>query len=450
MILRVLESEWTPFIATLCKRRDVETAGVILAERFRSGGVLLARRLLPIPDDGYLIRKVDRLRIEPVALNRLVRHAREHGLSVITVHTHPGTEQPWFSWADDEGDLRLMRSLFSQMPGPHGSAVIAGDSRIPIARCWSEGGEHTDLTVSVVGQTLQMYPPSSHRNRDQWFQRQALALGAAGEAVLRNLHVGVVGLGGTGSVAVVQLAHLGVGRITAVDGDFVEASNVSRVLGATHQDAGVNSKVRVAERYVRHLGLETVFTALHGHLGGTVAPSELAGADILLSCVDRHAPRALLNRLSYACAIPLIDMGSAFRVEAEGRVSAGVGRVVVVGPGRRCLACWGHIDPDRLRIEALSEAEREGREAEGYVSGADVPQPSVVSFNTMVAGAAVIELLRLATRFAGADDPPGRLSLDFEAGTVRRNRLAATHACSICMPHPEPAPVADIVAPNRQ
>jgi hypothetical protein len=139
-----------------------------------------------------------------------------------------------------------------------------------------------------------------------------------------------------------------------------------------------------------------------------------------------------MNRLSYSKCIPLIDMGSAFRVDASGKVVAAAGRVVVVGPGRPCLACWGHIDPSRLRIEALPEKERSRQMAEGYIEGADVPQPSVIAFNTMIAGAAVIELLRLATAFAGTEDPPARLGFDFESGVVRRNRLPETQRCSIC------------------
>jgi len=58
----------------------------------------------------------------------------------------------------------------------------------------------------------------------------------------------------------------------------------------------------------------------------------------------------------------------------------------------------------------------------------------VVAFNTAIAGAAVVELLRLVTAFAGADDPPMRLNFDFETGTVRRNRLPQECGCHICLP----------------
>jgi proteasome lid subunit RPN8/RPN11 len=434
MNLRMIESQWTPFTDLLCVRKDVETAGVILAERVNGGDVLLARHMIEVPDEGYLIRQPDQLRLDPVALNRIIRPARDGGLSVITVHTHPGTSHPWFSIADDQGDTRLMPSFFHQMPGPHGSVVIAGSTGIPAGRIWHEGGMKSDLQARIVGKMLHI-PLKTAISDDAapWFDRQRLALGSSGQEILRDLHVAVVGLGGTGSVVFTQLAHLGVGRITVVDGDGVEESNVSRILGATAHDAGRTLKVEIAAQYAERLGLGTQIRCLRGHLGREVAPVDIEGCDIVLSCVDKHLPRALLNRLAYEKAVPLIDMGSAFRVDSTGHVTAGAGRVVIVGPGRPCLACWGHIDPDRIRIEALSEADRTQEIADGYIDGAEVAQPSVIAFNTAIAGAAVVEFLRMVTGFAGADDPPIRLSFDFENGTIRRNRLPEGAGCRICL-----------------
>ncbi len=433
MILRAIESRWGPFIDSLCSRSDVETAGLILAEGLEGGDVLLARHLVEMPDSGYLIRQVDQLRLDPVVLNRIIRPARDMGLSIITVHTHPNTEEPWFSAADDHGDERLMPSFFNQTPGPHGSLVIAGNTGVPAGRIWSGSGEKMDLQARIIGKSLHLHSHDLIAEGGRWFDRQRLALGSDGQAILRNLHVVVVGLGGTGSVVFVQLAHLGVGRITIIDGDRVEQSNVSRIFGSTAQDAGRTWKVEVAARYAESLGLGTQVRCLRGQLGADVSPAEIEQCDVVFSCVDRHLPRALLNRLAYEKGVPLIDMGSAFRVSAEGCITDSAGRVVIVGPGRPCLACWGHIDPDRMRIEALSATDLAQEIAEGYIQGAEIPQPSVVAFNTAVSGAAVIEFLRLVTEFAGTDDPPMRLNFDFEAGTVRRNRLPEGSRCKICL-----------------
>lgn len=431
MKLRILESQWSPFVEALCAREDVETAGIILAERIRDD-VFLARELSLVPDDGYAIRQADRIRIDPVAFNRLVRPARERGLSVFTIHTHPGTRQPWFSKADDIGDGVLMPSLFAQADGPHGSLVVAGDSRIPVARAWRQPGTSMPVDVHIVGRALRVALAQHGDLADGWFDRQRLALGDHGQQILRQLHVGIVGAGGTGSVTFAQLVHLGVGAITVIDGDLVESSNVSRIIGACTRDAGITAKVDVLARYAETLGLGTKIRAVRGLLGVEVPTSVLEGCDAVFSCVDTHAPRALLNRLSYEKAILMFDMGSAFRVGGDAGLLSGAGRVVITGPGRPCLACWGHIDPNRIRIEALAPEERAREAAEGYISGADVAQPSVVAFNTQIAGAAVVEFLRVVTQFAGACDPPLRLSVDFETGSVRRNRLAASGGCSIC------------------
>jgi hypothetical protein len=433
MRLRVLESQWGPFAEALCARDDVETAGIILAERI-AAGVLLAREFALVPDVGYAIRQSDRIRIDPIALNRLIRPARERGLSIFTIHTHPGTREPWFSKADDIGDGVLMPSLFAQTDGPHGSLVVAGDTRIPVARAWRQAAASIGVDVQIVGKTLRVMPGERPDGSHQWFDRQRLALGEHGQQILRRLHMGVCGAGGTGSVTFAQLVHLGVGEITVIDGDTVEASNVSRIIGATTSDIGVTWKVDVLARYAESTGLGTKVNGIRGRFGADIPVRALERCDAIFSCVDRHTPRALLNRLAYEKAILLFDMGSAFRVADEGRIASSGGRVVIAGPGRPCLACWGHIVPNRIRIESLPPEDREREAAEGYISGADVPQPSVIAFNTLVAGMAVVEFLRTVTEFAGACDPPLRLAVDFEAGTVRRNRLAGGRACSICCP----------------
>ena len=430
MILRIPESLWSPFRDVCPLEHGVETAGVLLARPLRSANrdVAVVERATLVPESAYTIRRSDQLQLDAVALNRLIRPARDLGLEVFTVHTH-GPSIPGFSWADDRGDERLMPSLHKQIEAPvHGSLVLVPDGSVS-ARAFGADGRVRAVSVRVVGRSIAM-PSVEQVQPDACFDRQRLALGQQGQERLRRVRVGVVGLGGTGSVTAAQLLHLGVGGLVLLDGDVVESSNVSRVLGARREDAGVRTKVEVAARYARDLGLATKVEAHDVMLTSDEDLAALRGCDVVMSCVDRHLPRALLNRLSYEAAIPVIDMGSAFRVEA-GKLTAGAGRVVVVGPGRPCLACWGHIDPDAIRNETLPDDVREALEGEGYVQGARVPEPSVIPFNVQVAGAAVAQLLRIVAGFANADGPD-RLAFDFIEGTVRRNSLAGTQSCGIC------------------
>jgi molybdopterin-synthase adenylyltransferase len=432
MKIKISENMWQDLKANLLARNDVETAGIMLGEPIHTscGLTIVIRRALVIPDEAYLIRRPDQLSIDPIALNRLTKLARDKGWSIFTIHTHPQGDDPWFSLADDMGDSRLMPSLHCQISGvPHGSLVLVSNGKV-IARAFDETGGNKAIPFHVIGKTLSIFG-NGNTQIQKWFSRQELALGAAGNLKLQNIRVGIVGLGGVGSLVSMQLAHLGVGELVLIDGDVIETSNISRIVCAERESVGHIFKVDVAANYAKALGLSKSIERYVEYL--TVAHEALvASCDVILCCVDTHSPRALLNRLSYKYHVPVIDMGSVFRIDECGGIISDAGRVVIVGPGRACLACWGHLDADAIRNESLSSEEREKEVQEGYIQGATVEQPSVITFNTQIAGAAVTELLRMVTSFAGSDTPPDRLSFSFKEGTIRRNSLAGNTQCAIC------------------
>jgi hypothetical protein len=429
MKIRIEEAIWAALREQLFRRRDLETAGLLLVEplQISEGRLGIAREAFALPDSAYAIRRQDQLSIDPISLNRLTRPARDRKWGVFTIHTHPGAAEAWFSQADNVGDSRLMPSLACRMPhAPHGSLVVVDNGDV-VARVFDDG-VLSEATLHVIGKTIYQ-ARTNITPGEPWFARQELALGASGQARLRRLRVAIVGLGGVGSLVNMQLAHLGIGELLLIDGDIVEASNLSRIVGATQCDIGT-PKVAVAARYAQAVGFSRV-EALAQDLGPDIQRL-LAGYDVVISCVDRQTPRALLNRIAYEYLIPVIDLGTAFRVNASGVISGDAGRVVILGPGRPCLSCWGHIDADALRIEALSAEERQAQEQEGYIEGATIAQPSVMAFNTVVAGAGVVELMRLVTAFAGIQGSPLRLAVSFSEGTVKRNSLAASSQCRIC------------------
>lgn len=71
-----------------------------------------------------------------------------------------------------------------------------------------------------------------------WQQRTELLLGTDKMERLRGAHVLVVGLGGVGAYAAEMICRAGVGRMTIVDADTVQPSNINRQLPATHSVLG--------------------------------------------------------------------------------------------------------------------------------------------------------------------------------------------------------------------
>jgi molybdopterin/thiamine biosynthesis adenylyltransferase len=89
------------------------------------------------------------------------------------------------------------------------------------------------------------------------------------------------------SPVIIQLAHLGVGRLVLVDPDRIEVKNLNRIPGATMKDAlGRAFKVDVLKRYVEGLALGTEVLAINTDLGTAEAVRAIAECDIVFGCMD--------------------------------------------------------------------------------------------------------------------------------------------------------------------
>ena len=81
-----------------------------------------------------------------------------------------------------------------------------------------------------------------------WLERTELLIKEDGLLALKNAHVLIVGLGGVGSFAAEFLTRSGVGKLTIVDGDDVDITNINRQLPALHSTIGKFKVNVVAER----------------------------------------------------------------------------------------------------------------------------------------------------------------------------------------------------------
>ncbi len=251
--------------------------------------------------------------------------------------------------------------------------------------------------VSEVGRALRI-----HRSREKngkrekripsFFDRSVRALGSAGQRLLGEISVAIVGLGGTGSVVAQELAHLGVREITLLDPDVVEISNLNRLVGSSRSDVG-KPKVEVAATLVRGVNKGVRVEPIKGSAINSGEAQSLLRQDFIFGCTDTQGSRALLNQLAYQYMIPTIDLG--MRIDAkDGTVEGVVGRVQMLAPGLPCLVCQKLLDPEGVRRDLLSEEERA---KDPYIVGAAVPQPSVISLNTTIASLAVTMFLSAVT-----------------------------------------------------
>src|SRR5580704_2625145 len=406
-----------------------EAAALLLAGRAGSGDQtrLLVREHFLVPEDGYQAQERLRAVIDPSFIMPLLKRARKEGLSLVLTHTHPFAEEAHFSPIDDEGERVLMPSLFARTRDcPHGALVLT--SKHCSARIWTLSGTepHHLSPVAEVGRNLKIYDPNHGRSSAiaSQFDRSVRAFGAEGQATLASLSIGIVGLGGIGSVVAEQLAHLGVGRLLLLDPDAIEETNLNRVVGATRKDIG-RSKVEVAAEAARRVNPQIDVTPILGNVILSNDTRPTLTADFLFCCTDSHGSRAVINQIAYQYVIPTIDLGVRIQVRA-GTVESVTGRVQMLAPGLPCLVCDELLDPEEVRRDLLSD---EARARDPYIVGAVEPQPAVISLNSTVASLGVTMMLSAVT---GLPVTARHQLILFNKGVVRAAAADPSPECVVC------------------
>ena len=132
-------------------------------------------------------------------------------------------------------------------------------------------------------------------NDNEWWQRTELLLGKEKMERLRNAHVLVVGLGGVGAYAAEMICRAGVGKMTIVDADVVQPTNINRQLPATHSVIGRPKAEVLAERFM-DINPELDLKVLPVYLKDEAIPELLDGArfDFVVDAIDTVAPKCYL------------------------------------------------------------------------------------------------------------------------------------------------------------
>lgn len=402
---------WDELCAALENRH--ESAAILLAGVADADDrmILTINRAVWVPTVCYLERTHDHLKIASRGWMPALKAAAAEGLHPVFFHTHPsGDARP--SQFDDAVDTALARPFCVRVGiDIYASMILGGDPEAPSfsGRVYRGDATIPIKTARIVGRQLRVVQSTAHNEATaahEIHERQVLAFGHAGQEVLANLKIGVVGAGGTGSAVVEQLVRLGVQQIVVVDDDHLTKSNVSRVYGSSIAQADT-PKVDVAARNVERIGLGTELTAIVGRVTNRGPLENLRDCDVIFGCTDDHAGRINLSRLAFHYLIPLIDVGVV--IDSDGSdIRSITGRVTYVAPGEPCLVCRGTVDVGAARDETLAPEEQNRLAQEGYARGLEEPDPSVIAYTTLVAASGVADLLERLFGF-GAPHTSGEL-----------------------------------------
>jgi molybdopterin/thiamine biosynthesis adenylyltransferase len=234
-------------------------------------------------------------------------------------------------------------------------------------------------------------------------------IGGAGQAALGKAHVVLVGLGGIGSPALQYLAGAGIGRLTLIDDDKVDANNLQRQTIYTERDLG-HGKAVAAKRWVSNFDAALDVTISDERVTSANAASLVAGADLVLDGCDNFATRLAVSDACVASRVPLLSA-------AVGRFQGQVGAFAGHLPDQSCYRCYVGDAFDNDDCDTCAEDGMLGAMA-GWAG----------TFAAMQA----IRVL-LAGHAAFGNPQWGRMHvLDGLGPSLRTLRIAKDHACRAC------------------
>jgi molybdopterin/thiamine biosynthesis adenylyltransferase len=157
-------------------------------------------------------------------------------------------------------------------------------------------------------------------------------VGGTGQVALAQAHVALVGCGGIGSPALQYLAASGIGRLTLIDSDVVDVSNLQRQTIFTPADVG-RPKAEAAAEWVQRFDPVLEVHAIAERVEGGNAAQVLSGTHLVLDGCDNFATRLAISDACVALGIPLT---SAAVGRFQGQVASFAGHL----PGHACYRCF--------------------------------------------------------------------------------------------------------------
>ncbi len=396
------EPHWQELIASLADER--ETAAILLAgmatEKDRL--TLTIHQIMWVPDNAYEHRDKRQLRIASAGWMPALKHAANGKWCPVFLHTHPHSN-PKPSPYDDAVDEALRPVFQTRTNSDRYVSLVLGiiDGKPSLSgRVYETGPAFMAVSkVRIAGTQLRVHcafedadKPMEAPEQLDVYDRQIRAFGKDGQRVLRDLRVGIVGCGGTGSAVAEQLTRLGVGTLVLVDNDVITSTNVTRIYGSRLSDES-RPKVEMLRKHLTAIGLGTHVDAHNGRITDRTFMEVLRGCDLIFGCTDNNCSRMILSRLAYWYLIPVIDMAVVIK-SADDTVVGVYGRVTFAAPGQPCLLCRNEIDARRAAEERYSDEERGRLVREGYAEGLDDPDPAVIAYTTMTAAHAVADFLQ--------------------------------------------------------
>lgn len=218
-------------------------------------------------------------------------------------------------------------------------------------------------------------------DEDERYSRQQLIPGWD-QLKLDSANVVLVGIGAIGSYVATVLVSSGIGKLTIIDFDTIEVSNLNRQLLFKNEDVG-KSKSETAVQRLKEINQNIKIDFYHKKMQD-VSVSVFEQADVIIACLDTFIDRRWINSMAVRVKKPLV-MGGMF---------AFLGNAQVIIPHETaCFECQPLV-PDEELAQACSPFGEE-RKKERQEIEIEPPLPAVATLSSIIGGIMAQEALKL-------------------------------------------------------
>lgn len=232
-------------------------------------------------------------------------------------------------------------------------------------------------------------------------------LGIEGQQQLLASCALIIGAGGLGSPVALYLGSAGVGHITVVDHDTVDATNLQRQIAHTLADVG-QPKAQSIQQAITSINPDVQVTVVTQRADDALLDKLVGLADVVLDCTDNFTTRHAINRACVKHGKPLVS-GAAIRFD---------GQVTVYDPRNAMSPCYACVFPQSSTFE----------EAQCATMGVFAPLVGIIG------SVQAAEALKVLTRVG--EPLTGRLlMLDGRSMTFNEIRMPKNSVCAVCGHH---------------
>jgi hypothetical protein len=412
------------------RHRESVVIGLVNHACLQSKTLLLARKIIPLPDDAYVPTSAHGAKWHGSAMLPILNEALEENLGLVLFHSHPHIGRVRLSEDDYQSAAKLLPVFQNLIPlRPHASVVFGYEHSAGLVLMPQSNSLKRNVKIRLLGRTnfdfWEEEAVLSKKTAVDIFHRQILIIGSKGQLDLKRAKVAVVGLGGGGSHVVQQLAHMGIGQIVGIDNDRVDKTNRNRLIGMFWWDAILKrKKTKIMARMVRHINPQTKFVKVPYNIPDQKAIDAIKEVDIIVGCLDNLQSRADLQEIAWRYLIPYVDVGLLIKPNKDKKGLLIGGNVTTLVPGEYCLWCTGFLSDEKLLKET-------GGLPRSYFQGTD-KQAQVVSFNGVLASQATSEVLQLLTGYAQRNQNEGIKKFNGLDGTLIEWEVKQKTDCLKC------------------